>query len=254
MLTLSLRTYLFSLLVALPFYTYSLNLNNAGPNRAQPKAEEKRSYHDVRRDLEARQNIETDPTVLASLSSVLKSLSDVVASYTQSPDPNIDLSSFAASISSVYVSVSSEIFNPTDNVPSTTSAGATSSRASGASSSSSPAVTSSASFSTGTPGEVVTDGGRTGTVGIDGTTRFCSASSYLCPASVNYGCCASGYRCGLTACTPTSTGVVTATESSQCSSGAYLCPSSLGFGCCPTGKNGLGYITMNIRILTGHNV
>src|SRR5436190_22229101 len=52
-------------------------------------------------------------------------------------------------------------------------------------------------------GQVITSGDQIGTIGDDGSARFCSASPYLCPSAVNYRCCLSGYECDFFKCIPT---------------------------------------------------
>ncbi|KAJ6260907.1 hypothetical protein Dda_3568 [Drechslerella dactyloides] len=204
----SLRLWLLSLLFVLPFYTYSLNQR---PNEPAEDVFEKRDLEDLKElkaELQKRQDIFTDTDFLASLSSAIDSVSDVLRSITENSDFNIFTQSFGtgfdASLSSLVGSLSSDIFGPTSavvNAP-TTSPGVTPSA-------STPQVTSPPATSAapvGTPGQVITDGTRTGTVGDDGTTRFCSASSFLCPAAVSYGCCKDDWTCGLTACTPPGAG------------------------------------------------
>ncbi|RVD87675.1 uncharacterized protein DFL_001892 [Arthrobotrys flagrans] len=185
----SLRLWLVSLLLALPLYTYSLNHK---PNRPVEDVFDKRDLEEVKQDIEKRQQIATDPGVLASVSSVLLSVSEVIRSFTENPESfTAGIDEIEASLSSVILSVSSDLFPIlTGDTPTPTPT------------SDDQASTTEPPFSTGTPGQVITDGTRTGTVGDDGTTRFCSASSYLCPASVEYGCCRDGYACGLLACTP----------------------------------------------------
>ncbi|EPS43897.1 hypothetical protein H072_2105 [Dactylellina haptotyla CBS 200.50] len=207
----SLRLWLVSLLLALPFYAYSLNHR---PNQPVEDVFQRRDLDDVRNDLEKRQL--TDPAVAASISSVIASVSDVIKSITENPDAfTASISEIEASLSSVILSVSSQLF-PAVTTPAETSA--TSTSADSSTSSADGSVTSPAFTPSATPGQVITDGTRTGTVGDDGTTRFCSASSYLCPASVSYGCCKDGFRCGLTACTP-SAGATTPTFGSFTATG-----------------------------------
>ncbi|KAK6537007.1 hypothetical protein TWF281_001211 [Arthrobotrys megalospora] len=216
----SLRLWLVSLLLALPFYTYSLNHK---PNRPVEDVFEKRDLDEVRRDIEKRQQIATDPEVLASVSSVLLSVSEVIRSITENPELfTASIDEIEASLSSVILSVSSDLFPIlTDNntpeqtstplssapTPTPTPTDEETTTAADETTTSEDVSTTEPPVSTGTPGQVIPDGTRTGTVGDDGKTRFCLASSYLCPSSVNFGCCRDGYACGLTACTP-SAGVV----------------------------------------------
>ncbi|KAF3910118.1 hypothetical protein AA313_de0205368 [Arthrobotrys entomopaga] len=205
----SLRLWLISLLLTLPLYTYSLNQQ---PNRPAEDVFQKRDWEDAQADLAKRQV--TNPDEAASLSSVIQSVSDLIKSITENPDLfSASITEIEASISSVILSISSQIYDAT--TPPATPASTTTTPDVPSSTTSSPSTTSAPEdsstppppASTGTPGQVITDGARIGTVGDDGTTRFCSASSYLCPASVSYGCCRDGYMCGLTACTP-SAGVI----------------------------------------------
>ncbi|KAK6537832.1 hypothetical protein TWF694_010734 [Orbilia ellipsospora] len=224
----SLRLWLISLLLTLPLYTYSLNQQ---PNRPADDVFQKRDWEDAQADLAKRQV--TDPNEAASISSVIQSVSNLIKSITENPDLfSASISEIEASISSVILSISSQIYDATTpqatpasttTTPAPTTPGFSSSTTTSSPSTTPPVGSSTTSppASTGTPGQVITDGTRTGTVGDDGTTRFCSASSYLCPASVNYGCCRDGYMCGLTACTPSAgvnpssagAGVVTFTPS-----------------------------------------
>ncbi|KAK6355316.1 hypothetical protein TWF696_004426 [Orbilia brochopaga] len=201
----SLRLWLLSLLFVLPFYTYSLNQR---PNQQAEDVFEKRDFEELKAEFQKRQDIFTDTDFLASLSSAIDSVSDVLRSITENtdffPTESIFNTGFDASLSSLVNSLSSDIFAvTTTSVNAATTSDYTTAPQNpppNPETTSPPAAT--PSVLAGTPGQVITDGTRTGTVGDDGTTRFCSASSFLCPASVSYGCCKDDWTCGLTACTP----------------------------------------------------